>query len=132
MIYGYCRCSTRKQKIERQIENILRHCPTATIVCDYYSGKSLERPNWQMLYKKLQAGDVVVFDEVSRMSRNSEDGFALYEELYHKGIELHFLKEPHIDTTVYRNVLERTINATGTAVDYIIACIISLHSALSL
>ena len=120
MIYGYCRCSTRKQKIERQIENILRHYPTAIIVCDYFTGKSFERPNWIATRKKLKRGDVVVFDEVSRMSRNAEEGFALYEELYNEGVELHFLKEPHIDTTVYRNVLERTITATGTAVDYII------------
>ena len=120
MIYGYCRCSTRKQKIERQIENILRHYPTAIIVCDYFTGKSFERPNWIAIRKKLKRGDVVVFDEVSRMSRNAEEGFALYEELYNEGVELHFLKEPHIDTTVYRNVLERTITATGTAVDYII------------
>ena len=120
MIYGYCRCSTRKQKIERQIENILRHYPTAIIVCDYFTGKSFERPNWIAIRKKLKRGDVVVFDEVSRMSRNAEEVFALYEELYNEGVELHFLKEPHIDTTVYRNVLERTITATGTAVDYII------------
>ena len=120
MIYGYCRCSTKKQKIDRQKENILRMYPSAVIVCDYYSGRSLDRPNWIAIRKKFRSGDVVVFDEVSRFSRNSEEGFALYEELYNDGIELHFLKEPHIDTTVYRGVLEKTIESTGTAVDYII------------
>lgn len=120
MIYGYARCSTKKQKLERQRENILRHFPTATIICDYYSGRSLERPNWILTRRKLKSGDIIVFDEVSRMSRNSEEGFALYEELYNEGIELHFLKEPHIDTTVYKGVLEKTIESTGTAVDYII------------
>ena len=120
MIYGYCRCSTRKQKIDRQIENILRHYPSANIVCDYFSGRSLDRPHWIKLYKKLKKGDVLVFDEVSRMSRDEEDGFELYQELYKKGVELHFLKETHIDSTVYAKVLEDTIQATGTAVDYII------------
>ena len=33
----------------------------------------------------------MVFDSVSRMSRNAEEGFALYEDLYHKGIRLVFL-----------------------------------------
>ena len=39
---------------------------------------------------------------VSRMSRNAEEGFALYEDLYHKGIRLVFLKEHHIDTETYK------------------------------
>ena len=120
MIYGYCRCSTKKQKIDRQIENILRQYPTAIIVCDYYTGRTLERPNWQNLYKKLEKGSVLVVDEISRLSRSSDEGFALYEELYNKGVELHFLKESHIDTTVYKSVLEKTISSTGTAVDYIL------------
>ncbi len=120
MIWGYCRCSTAKQKIDRQKENILRLYPTAVIVCDYYTGRSLDRPNWSVTRRKFRSGDVVVFDEVSRMSRNADEGFALYEQLYNEGIELHFLKEPHIDTTVYRGVLEKTIETTGTAVDFII------------
>jgi DNA invertase Pin-like site-specific DNA recombinase len=120
MVYGYCRCSTRKQKIDRQIENILRQYPTVNIVCDYFTGRSLDRPNWRSLYKKLKKGDIVVFDEVSRMSRNEVDGFELYQELYTKGVELRFLKESYIDSTVYAKVLEETIQTTGTAVDYII------------
>ena len=120
MIYGYARCSTKKQKIERQVENILRQYSSAKIVSDHFTGRTLDRPNWNNLYKKLNKGDVLVFDEVSRMSRNSLEGYALYEELYNKGVELHFLKEPHIDTTVYTKVLKETIQATGTAVDYII------------
>ena len=107
MIWGYCRCSTHKQKIDRQKENILKLYPTAVIVCDFYTGRTLDRPNWSATRKKFRSGDIVVFDEVSRMSRNSEEGFALYEELYNEGIELHFLKEPHIDTTVYKGVLEK-------------------------
>ena len=54
MIYGYCRCSTKKQKIDRQKENILRAYPSAVIVCDYYSGRSLDRPNWTSTRKKFK------------------------------------------------------------------------------
>lgn len=32
----------------------------------------------------------------------TEDGAALYEELYQKGINLVFLNEPHCDTECYR------------------------------
>ena len=35
MVYGIVRCSTKKQKADRQIENIIRNYPTAIIVCDF-------------------------------------------------------------------------------------------------
>lgn len=59
--------------------------------------------------KILQKGDTLVFDSVSRMSRNSQEGCELYEDLFNKGIELIFLKEPHIDTSVYRQALDNQI-----------------------
>ena len=67
-----------------------------------YTGTSITRPEWLKLYRILKSGDTVVFDSVSRMSRNAEEGFALYEDLYHKGIQLVFLKEHHIDTETYK------------------------------
>lgn len=120
MVYGYGRVSRPKQKVERQVENILRAYPDAKIITEAYSGRILDRPQWSKLHKALRKGDTVVFDEVSRMSRNAEDGFALYEQLYRDGVELCFLKEPHINTAVYRTALENTIQMTGTAVDCIL------------
>ena len=102
-IYGYCRISTAKQSIDRQIRNIKAEYPTAHIVQEAYTGTSIFRPEWLKLYRVLKSGDMVVFDSVSRMSRNAEEGFALYEDLYHKGIRLVFLKEHHIDTETYKS-----------------------------
>ena len=62
----------------------------------------------------------MVFDSVSRMSRNAEEGFSLYEDLYHKGIRLIFLKEHHIDTKTYKKALSGSIAMTGTNVDFIL------------
>ena len=62
----------------------------------------------------------MVFDSVSRMSRNAEDGFSLYEALYHKGIRLVFLKEHHIDTETYKKALSGSVTMTGTNVDFIL------------
>ena len=107
-IYGYCRISTKQQSIERQIRNIRAEYNTAAIVTEAYSGTTLNRPEWNKLYKRIKAGDTIVFDSVSRMSRDSDEGFALYEELYTKGVELVFLKEPHINTTYkYRHLQKR-------------------------
>lgn len=120
MTYGYCRISTPQQKIERQVANILRAYPEAIIITEAYSGRYMDRPEWTKLRKKLQPGDTVVFDEVSRMSRNAEEGAETYQELFESGIELHFLKEPHIDTATYRKALANLISMTGTNVDFIL------------
>ena len=118
--YGYARISTAKQNIERQIRNITGAFPSATIFQDKYTGTKMDRPEWRKLYRKLQTGDTVVYDSVSRMSRNAEEGFALYKELYGRNISLVFLKEPHINTDVFREAARNSVPLTGTDVDYIL------------
>ena len=54
------------------------------------------------------------------MSRNSEEGYLLYQELFDKGVNLYFLKEPHINTDTYRKSLESSIPQTGTTVDILL------------
>lgn len=119
-VYGYCRISTKQQSIDRQIRNIKKEYDTAVIVTESYSGTTLNRPEWNKLYKRLKSGDTVIFDSVSRMSRDAEEGFALYEELYNKDVELVFLKEPHINTATYKKALQNNVALTGTNVDYIL------------
>ena len=41
------------------------------------------------------------------MSRNADEGSALYEQLFQQGVNLMFLKEPHINTDVYMQAIER-------------------------
>lgn len=119
-IYGYARISTAKQSIERQIRNIEREYPSAVIVQEAYTGTKLDRKEWGKLFGKVREGDTIVFDSVSRMSRNAEDGFAVYEELFNRGVSLVFLKEHHIDTSTYKKAMESSVPMTGTAVDCIL------------
>ena len=75
-IYGYCRVSTKKQSIERQVRNILALYPSADIVKETYTGTKLEgRTKFNKILNKVQEGDTIVFDSVSRMSRDAEEGF---------------------------------------------------------
>lgn len=121
MIYGYCRISTPKQNIERQVRNILKVFPEAYIVKETFTGTKLQsRKDLEKILKKVVPGDTIVFDSVSRMSRNAEEGFELYEKLFYNGVELVFLKEPHINTVTYKKALENNIQMTGTNVDYIL------------
>ena len=107
--YGYVRISTVKQSIKRQIKNIKDQYPDAIIVTDEYTGTKLDRPGWTKLYKAVKKGDTIIFDEVSRMSRDADEGFAVYEDLYQRGVNLIFIKEPHISTSVYRQQVENQI-----------------------
>lgn len=110
MLYGAARISTGKQSIDRQVRNILAKYPNAKIIKDTYTGTKLDgRKEFEKLLKIINKGDIIVFDEVSRMSRNSEEGCNLYEELFNKGVDLIFLKETHINTDVYRKALENQI-----------------------
>lgn len=111
-VYGYVRVSTQKQNIDRQITNIKAQFPDAVIISEAYTGTKMERPAWSKLYKKLGEGDCVVFDEVSRMSRNAEEGFSTYQSLFQRGVRLVFLKEPYINTDVYRSAAQQRIEAT--------------------
>lgn len=118
-IYGYCRISRRSQNIERQVRNILAAYPTAHIVKEAFTGTKIEgRKELDKLLKILRSGDTVVFDSASRMSRNEEEAIKLYEELFNKNVILIFLKEPHINTEVYKRALENQIQInlnTGNA-----------------
>lgn len=119
--YGYCRISTRKQNLERQVRNILAVFPDAIIVREIYTGTRFQgRKELEKLLKIVQSGDVIIFDSVSRMSRNAEEGFQLYEELFRRGINLVFLKEPHINTETYKKAMGNQLNMTGDAVDLIL------------
>lgn len=117
--FGYARISTMKQSLERQIENIKSKYPDAVIVTETFSGTTLDRPAWNKLYKQLHEGDTVVFDEVSRMSRNAEEGYSLYRELYDKGVNLVFLKESTLNTDNFRQTAQVALTGNDIADIYI-------------
>lgn len=120
MIYGYARISRRSQSIERQIRNIKSEYPSAVIYQEAFSGRRIDRPKWMALYNKVESGDVIVFDSVSRMSRSAEEGADAYFELLEKGIDLVFLKEHYIDTEVYKKESQDKIALTKSDVDPIL------------
>ena len=128
--YGYCRISTPRQNIDRQERNILELYPAAHIIKEVYTGtKTTVRKEWNKIYKLVKqeaaAGKeiVIIFDSVSRMSRNADEGFQLYEELFNLGISLVFLKEPHINTDTYKNAIKTKVQMTGTNADILLKAI---------
>jgi DNA invertase Pin-like site-specific DNA recombinase len=119
-VYGYCRISTPKQSIDRQIRNIQSENEQAIIVQEVFTGTKITgRKEWEKLIKKVKAGDTIIFDSVSRMSRNAEEGIEIYFKLMDQGVNLIFLKERYIDTDTYKNEIKDRIELTGSDEDEI-------------
>lgn len=115
-VYGYARISRPTQNIDRQVRNIKEYNDTAIIFKEAYTGTTQERPQWKKLLNKVKSGDTIIFDSVSRMSRNAEEGFTEYQQLYNLGINLVFLKEHHIDTATFKSALSQQIELTGNEI----------------
>ena len=118
MEYGYTRVSTTHQKIARQVTNILAVYPKATIIREFYTGTTQNRPEWEKFITKVKKDDTIVFDSVSRMARNSTEGFQAYKMLYERGVHLVFLNEPLINTDVLDATKNKLLNInieTGNA-----------------
>ena len=119
--FGYVRISTPQQNLQRQVRNILAQYPEAEIIEEIFTGTRFQgRKEFDKLIHKVNAGDTIIFDSVSRMSRNAEEGFNMYNDLFRKGINLVFLKEPHINTDTYKSALQGGIPTTGTNIDCIL------------
>lgn len=118
IILGYARISLASQSIDRQITNLKKINNEIIIFQEAFSSKTLERPQFQKMLsfaeKELKKGNKVkiIFDSVSRMSRDAEEGSNLYYQLEEKGIELVFLNEPYINTETYRKALELSLPET--------------------
>lgn len=126
IIFGYARISTMKQRIERQIDNIKREYPGAVIITEEYTGTTTDRPKWNKLVEQIKKESAkgtditLVFDEVSRMSRNATEGFEDYKMLYDMGVNLVFLKERHIDTDNFRQAMQDTVPLMGGDIDILL------------
>lgn len=105
--FSYSRISTKeetdKQTFARQNKAFLKYEEENNIKFlrnfkDDITGETFERKEWEELYNNLRSGDTVVFKELSRFSRQTEQGIKKYIELMEKGINLVFIDNPTIST----------------------------------
>lgn len=136
-VYSYVRVSTQKQNVQRQIDNIKAYLKGESSIQfeDKYTGTTMSRPEFDKLVKAvdkdINKGDsvTIIFDSVSRMSRNAAEGIEQYFTWYNKGVELVFLNEQYINTSVFKAAMQKqiaTVSDTGDkATDKFIGAIIS-------
>ena len=130
--YTYMRISTKesndKQSFNRQEKSLKVYAESNNIEYllsfkDDTSGSIFDRHGWNKLEKIIQKGDTIVFKEISRFTREAENGYKKYMELMQKGINLIFLDNPTVSTDYIKNLTDiaNTQNlVTKTALDSII------------
>ena len=73
---------------------------------DDISGKSFEnRADWNKLEKLLQPGDTIIFKDITRFTREAENGYKKYMELLNNNINLIFIDNPTISTDYIKTMM---------------------------
>ena len=109
MIYGYARVSTVGQSkdgnsLEDQTK-ALQAYGCQEIVTEAYTGKSMERPQFSMLFQKLREGDTLVVTKLDRFARTAIDGVSAVRELFDRGVRVHILNMGLIENTLTGNLI---------------------------
>ncbi len=97
MVYGYARVSTSDQNLDRQ-KDALEKYGIDDLYCEKMSGTKKNRPELDRMLSKIQDGDTVVIESLSRLGRSVKNLAELMELFNSKNIRLVSLKET-IDTT---------------------------------
>ncbi|WP_299515701.1 recombinase family protein [uncultured Rummeliibacillus sp.] len=110
--FAYVRVSSKEQHIDRQIDTMRAlGIDERDIFIDKLSGKNIDRPQYQLLKAVVREGDTVVFDSITRLSRNMDDIKKEYAWFNHNIINLKFIKEPMLNTSNNTSdVMRKAIN----------------------
>ena len=105
MIYGYCRISTKNQKISRQVEALLEYgVEYANIYMDTYTGSEIRRKGLDELREVLKSGDTIVIKEIDRLGRNRSQTIELIKELIANQIDLIVLDTPYLQEFIIKEL----------------------------
>lgn len=114
--YFYQRISTKessdKQSFQRQDKSLKRYAEKNELAYteryiykDDVSGSTFNRPEWKELEGNLNSGDTIVFKEISRFTRQAEEGYRKYMELMNNDINLVFIDNPTVSTSYIKQLM---------------------------
>lgn len=117
MIYGYARVSTIKQSangnsLEAQVEQLQRE-GCREIVQEQYTGKTMDRPEFERLMGLLQPGDKLIVTKLDRFARNVTEGIEAVRQLFAKGVKVHVLNVGLLEDTPMGNFFLTTLLAVA-------------------
>lgn len=111
--YSYMRISTdtERQNFARQEKSLKRYAEEHGIeyLIEFTEEKSAknftDRKQFSKLDKLLQSGDTVVFKDLSRFTREAENGYIKYMEWLERGINIVFLDNPTVSSDYIRQMM---------------------------
>lgn len=103
MLYGYARVSTKGQardgnSLEEQ-EQRLKKAGAGVIFMDSYTGKSMDRPEFDKLLAALQDGDTLIVTKLDRIARSASKGSELVQSLIDAGVRVNVLNMGMLDNS---------------------------------
>lgn len=129
--YFYMRISTKessdKQSFQRQSKALETYANNnglkynaRTVFKDDTTGATFNREDWNALESILKSGDTIVFKEISRFTRQANEGYDKYMELMSKGVNLVFLDNPTVSSDYIKqltNIADSQQLVTKTALE---------------
>lgn len=101
MIYAYIRVSSDKQSVENQRFEILKYADAHKLVIDEWveetvsSKKKLSDRILGTILKKLQASDILLVSELSRLGRNLMEVMSILHTCMERDVKVHTIKEQY-------------------------------------
>ena len=113
--YSYARISTKQERglqtYNRQEAALDKYAKTHNIeyLLQFKEDESAKdftgRKEWNRLERLLQPGDTVVFKDISRFTREAENGYQKYMGLLSKGVDLIFIDNQAVSTPYIKKLL---------------------------
>ena len=111
--YSYMRISTdtERQNFARQEKSLKKYASDHNIeyLIEFSEEKSAknfsDRKQFNKLDRLLQSGDTVVFKDLSRFTREAENGYTKYMEWLNRGVNIVFLDNPTVSSDYIRQMI---------------------------
>ena len=93
-VYGYSRVSTKEQNLDRQLVELKKYVEDRFIFQDKQSGKNFDRPQYQLMKKVAQKGDIIYIKSLDRLGRNKQQIKEELEYYKNEGVRVKVLDIP--------------------------------------
>lgn len=114
-VFFYIRVSTKQQNEQLQLDAMNKFIEDngiedPKVYIDKQTGTNTDRPEFQAMLKAIGKGDLLVIWALDRLSRNYNDCKRLWSELTNRGVDIHVITMPILDTRQYKDTLGNFIN----------------------
>ena len=110
MKYGYARVSTVSQDIEAQLQALQKEgCDK--IYSEKFTGTKADRPQFNELLERIEAGDTLVVTKLDRFARSTTDAIETVKKLFEKGVKVHVLNMGLVEDTPTGNLIFTVMSA---------------------